>query len=228
LAETLDSLDGASNYADWIFELLEPHLGDRVLEVGAGHGTFTELLARQRTVVATELSARCITELDARFAARPDVTVLATDVAGAAPYGPYDAAVLVNVLEHIEDDAAALGDLASMLRPGGRLILWVPAFEGLYSDFDRRVGHYRRYRLPELRSKLSAAGLEPVGLRYANSLGAVAWWIFARQLRMNPTSARNARAFDRVGVPVVRGVERRLNLPFGQSVFAVGVRRPQR
>ena len=102
--------------------------------------------------------------------------------------------------------------------------MWVPAFEGLYSDFDRRIGHYRRYRLAELRSKLSTAGFEPVDLRYVNSVGAVAWWVFARQLRTNPTSPGSAKLFDRVAVPVVRGLERRLKPPFGQSVFAVGVR----
>jgi SAM-dependent methyltransferase len=224
LAETLDSLDEATNYANWIFELLEPYLGAHVLEVGAGHGTFTARLARERTVVATELSPRSIAELRDRFRSRSDVVVLATDVPGAASDGPYDAAVLINVLEHIDDDAAALRELASMLRPGGRLILWVPAFESLYSDFDRRIGHYRRYRLGDLRSKLSTAGFEVAELRYVNSVGAVAWWVFARRLRRNPTSPGSAKLFDRVAVPVVRRLEGKLKPPFGQSVFAVGVR----
>src|ERR1700677_1690693 len=83
LAETLDSLDGAGNYAQWIYDLLEPHLGPTVLEVGAGHGTFTELMADRRRVVATELSPRCIAALRERFESRPEVEVLDTDVAGA-------------------------------------------------------------------------------------------------------------------------------------------------
>jgi XTP/dITP diphosphohydrolase len=224
LAETLDSLDGADNYARWIFDLLEPHLGPRVLEVGAGHGTFTDMLARERRVMATELSPRCIEVLRQRFVGRPEVEVLASDVSGAGLHGPYDAAVLINVLEHIDDDGQALRELASALRPGGRLILWVPAFEALYSDFDRRIGHRRRYRLGELRAKLTAAGLDPVDLRYVNSVGAVAWWVAARHLRMNPTSRRNSSLFDRFAVPVVRRVESRVRPPFGQSVFAVATR----
>jgi len=224
LAETLDSLDGASHYAKWIFDLLEPYLGPRVLEVGAGHGTFTELMANGRHVVATDLSPRCITELRERFAGRSEVDVLATDVAGAGSHGPFEAAVLINVLEHIEDDDGALRDLASALHPGGRLILWVPAFESLYSDFDRRVGHHRRYRVPELRAKLTTAGLELVEIRYVNAAGAIVWWIFARQLRRNPTSPRSSKLFDRIAVPVVRRVERHIRMPFGQSVFAVATR----
>jgi SAM-dependent methyltransferase len=225
LAVTLESLDAAVNYARWIADLLEPYLGERVLEVGAGHGTFTELLAPGRAVVATELSPRCVAELQGRFASRSEVTVLDADVKGAAEHGPYDAAVLINVLEHIEDDRTVLRDLAAVLKPGGRLLLWVPAFEGLYSDFDRRVGHFRRYRIPPLRATLTDAGFEPVELRYANSVGAIAWWIFARQLRRNPTSPRSAKLFDRLAVPVVRRLERRVNAPFGQSIFAVA-RRP--
>jgi SAM-dependent methyltransferase len=224
LAETLETLEMASNYLRWIFALIEPHLGSRILEVGAGHGTFTELLAPGRTVIATELSRRCLDELHHRFSGCPEVTVLEADVAAAADLGPYDTAVLVNVLEHIEDDAGALRDLRSLLRPGGRLLLWVPAFQALYSDFDRRVGHHRRYRIPGLRSQLLNARFEPVELRYANLFGAIAWWVFSRQLRRNPTSPRSATAFDRLAVPWVRAIERHIRPPFGQSIFAVAVR----
>jgi len=225
LADSLESLDEVGNYAHWIFDLLEPHLGPTVLEVGAGHGTFTELIAAGRDVVATELSQRCVATLHDRFDGHPGVAVLSTDVAGAVSHGPFDAAVLINVLEHIEDDDRALLDLAPALAPGGRLILWVPAFESLYSDFDRRVGHFRRYRVPQLRAKLISAGLEPVDIRYVNSLGAVAWWVVARQLRRTPTSRGSAQLFDRMAVPVVRRVERRIKMPFGQSILAVAIRR---
>ena len=79
LEEVLDDLDASTpNYADWIASLLEPHLGMRVLEVGAGHGTITARLARNgRTVVATDLSKRCVGELEARFADDPSVEVRA-------------------------------------------------------------------------------------------------------------------------------------------------------
>ena len=120
LAVTLESLDAAVNYARWIADLLEPYLGERVLEVGAGHGTFTGLLAPGRTVVATELSPRCVAELRARFAGRPDVTVLDTDVKGAAPRGPYDAAVLVT------GDNPGSGERASIARSGAGIPVAAP------------------------------------------------------------------------------------------------------
>jgi len=224
LAETLDNLDGAAGYAAWIFELCAPHLHGRVLEVGAGHGTFTELIAgRVDEVVATDLSERCAAILDERFASDPKVSVVCGGLEEIGDRGLFDSVVVINVLEHIEDDRAALDTLAGLLRPGGALILWVPAFEALYSDFDRRVGHVRRYRSEELRAKVETAGLEVTESRYVNPVGGLAWLVTAKWLRRTPTDAGPVRIFDRYFVPWLRRVDRHFHPPFGQSVFLSAV-----
>src|SRR5215471_5016387 len=121
LSSVLSTLEGADNYADWIYELVRPHLGDRVLEVGAGHGELTERLRRDAHVTATDLSKRCIDALAKRFAGDPNVEVLQADVAAlGAEHRQFDSVVLVNVLEHIDEDVAALSDLRDVLRPGDR------------------------------------------------------------------------------------------------------------
>jgi SAM-dependent methyltransferase len=225
LASNLDNLDDADNYAGWIFELIEPHLGAEVLEIGAGHGTFTEMLARKaKRVVASDLSERCISRLRERFSGAQSVEILHGSVESAAAHGPFDSVILINVLEHIEDDDGALAELGQLLRPGGRIILWVPAFSLLYSDFDRRIGHYRRYRRPGLRTQLSDAGFEVRDIRYVNAVGAVAWLVLARLLRRTPTHGAPVKVFDRYFVPVLKRLERRWQPPFGQSVLAVAVR----
>ncbi len=222
LAETLDNLDGADNYAAWIFEQVEPHLGDSVLEVGAGHGTFTEILsARGARVVATDVSQRCADVLRERFAGDERVTVAHGGAEAAAGLPPFDSAVLINVLEHIPDDDAALRDLSATLKPGGRLILWVPAFQLLYSDFDRKIGHYRRYRKHELAAQLRRAGYDVAEIRYLNSVGALAWLVVARLLRRAPTGGASVKIYDSYFVPVLKRLEGRHGAPFGQSVFAV-------
>lgn len=223
LAGTLDSVDGAVNYAAWIHEMASPYLGSRVLEVGAGHGTLTELLADDgRTVVASELSDRCVGILAERFSTNPQVRVARGDIENARSCGTFDTAVLVNVLEHIEDDGEALRQICQMLEPGGRLVLWVPAHPGLYSSFDRLIGHYRRYRLRELRCELESAGFSVEEIKYANAVGAFAWWLTARMLRRDPTRGPGVKVFDRTVVPVVRRFESAVRPPFGQSIFAVG------
>jgi SAM-dependent methyltransferase len=226
LAETLDNMDDAANYAAWIFSLLAPHLGSEVAEVGAGHGTFTELLAGSaKRVVASDLSERCAALLSDRYASHPGVEVLQGAIGASAERGPFDSVILINVLEHIEDDDATLREIAGMLKPGGRVILWVPAFELLYSEFDSKIGHYRRYRTGTLAAQLRAAGFGVTDLRYVNPVGGLAWLILARLLHRTPTNGAPVAIFDRYFVPVLRRIEGRWQPPFGQSVFAVGTKR---
>ncbi len=223
LSTVLESLQGAERYADWILALAEPHLGPRVLEIGAGHGEMTQRLVRTHEVTATDLSPRCVDELRGRFAGDPRVRVELADAGSIDHEDQFDAAILVNVLEHIEDDVQALRDISERLRPGGRIVIFVPAFEGLYSEFDRRVGHRRRYRRSQLVETVDRAGLGVVDARYVNSLGAIAWWTFARQLGQVPTQSWSVRLFDRV-VPALRRVEAEHQPRFGQSLFCVAER----
>jgi SAM-dependent methyltransferase len=222
LEDTLDNLDGADNYAAWIFEQVEPHLGEDVLEVGAGHGTFTEIMSERGVrVVATDVSERCVDRLRARFQGNDCVAVVHGGADAAAGHGPFESAVLINVLEHIEDDDSVLRELSATLKPGGRLILWVPAFMFLYSDFDRQIGHYRRYRKGGLRRRLTEAGFTVTDIRYINLVGAIAWFVVARMMRKAPTKGVSVGIYDSYFVPVLKRLEGTRGVPFGQSVFAV-------
>jgi hypothetical protein len=99
----------------------------------------------------------------------------------------------------------------------------VPAFSFLYSDFDRRIGHHRRYSRTGLRTQLADAGYEVQTVSYVNAVGAVAWLVLARFLRRTPTSSAPVRVFDKYFVPVLRPLEGRWSPPFGQSVVAIAV-----
>lgn len=222
LEDTLDNLDGAENYAGWILSLVEPHLGKDVLEVGAGHGTFTEMLsARGYRVVATDLSERCYGVLKERFDGDERVTVVLGGADAAAQLPQHDSAVLINVLEHIPDDDAVLRELGATLKPGGRLVLWVPAYQSLYSDFDRKIGHYRRYTKKALRAQLVRAGYQVSAIRYHNTVGALAWLMVARLMHRDPTGGAPVKIYDSLFVPLLKRLEGTWGAPFGQSVFAV-------
>jgi SAM-dependent methyltransferase len=223
LLETLGALDGATNYRDWILELADPFLAatDTILEVGAGHGTFTQALSERAHVTATELGHEGLQRLRSRFSTTVSVTVSDLPLAE-LPSGAFDAAFLSNVLEHIEDDVAALRDLARVVRPGGAVVVFSPAFTALYSDFDRRIGHHHRYRLPELRRRFAAAGLQVQESRYVNSVGFFSWFFLVRILSVTPENPRAVQMFDRGVVPWLRRLEARRPPPLGQSVFVVG------
>jgi len=222
LASTLDNLDAATNYADWIVALMAPYLRGRILEVGAGHGKFTDLLARYGPVTATELSDRAVAVLRARYAGSDRVTVRH---AGELTDAGFDTAVMVNVLEHIDDDVGALRSVGDDLRPGGEVVVFSPAFNALYSRFDSAVGHFRRYTRATLVRAVADADLELVEARYVNAPGALAWYVLATRLGQRPTAGWSTMIYDRVVVPVVRRVEQWRRPPFGQSLLVVA-RRP--
>jgi glycosyltransferase involved in cell wall biosynthesis/ubiquinone/menaquinone biosynthesis C-methylase UbiE len=221
LAEVLDSLgENAPNYTDWIADMAAPYLGPVVLEVGAGHGSITERLrADGREVIATDISKRCLDLLDERFGDHDDVDVRYLDLFADAPLEDrVDTVVLINVLEHI-DDIEALDKIKQVLKPGGFLLLYVPAFDVLYSPFDSAVGHRRRYTRFALATRLRESGYIVVESRYVNMPGAFAWFILARLLRQRPTEAGLVQIYDRMVVPRLRRIEARFRPGFGQSLF---------
>jgi 2-polyprenyl-3-methyl-5-hydroxy-6-metoxy-1,4-benzoquinol methylase len=212
----------AANYQTWLYDLASPHLGPTCLEIGSGRGDLTGHLAEGRRLVATDVSEQFVGILEDRFADSSNVTVRHLDMDTFVPDERYDSIVMMNVLEHIEDDGAALKTLREALNPGGRIVLYVPAFMLLYSDFDREIGHYRRYRKKQLRELVQRAGFEVVDQRYVNSLGALGWFVYSRVLGRKPSDQLTISACDRIVVPIVRRVEGRIPPPFGLSVLVVG------
>ena len=224
LERTLDELeDKFPNYNEWLRSLVAPVATGRVLEVGAGVGTFTTaLLQTASQVVAVEPSARGVAALEQLAAEDSRVTVIHGLSSDATPHGLFDAAVLLNVLEHIEHDEAVLEELRALVRPGGHVAVFSPAFELLMSDFDRSIGHVRRYRRRDLSARFTHAGFEVTQARYVNTVGFFAWLIVVRLINRHPTGLSLGRFYDRFVVPVTRWVESRIRPPFGQSVLVIG------
>ncbi|HEX9460980.1 MAG TPA: methyltransferase domain-containing protein [Alphaproteobacteria bacterium] len=214
----LEVIAEAVNYNTWLAETVVTGLAHRspVVDFGAGSGTFSRMVRdRGAQVVCVE----------------PDPTLAARlrgdgfDVHGslaALPDAAVPAVYSLNVLEHIEDDAAALRELNRILSPGGRLLLYVPAFPILYSSFDARYGHQRRYRKSALRSRVAAAGFRVVACRYADSLGFFAALAFrALDSGAGTVSMSAVRVYDRALFPVSRQLDRLCGGVFGKNVLLV-------
>jgi len=219
----------AKNYFAWQSRLVVRELGLRVVEVGCGIGNFTGLLLDRELVIALDPEEACVESLCGRFRGRANLKALVSQP-GSEAFGELkrylpDSVVCVNVLEHIEDDAAALRAMAEILIPGGVIVLLVPAFEALYGPIDRNLGHYRRYRRGPLRKLAGAVGLEVRKLHYINALGLFGWWVNARVLKRETQSDRQIAVFDRWMVPIFSALEGAIHPPFGQSLLAV-LRRP--
>lgn len=229
LARTLDRLDDAHNYADWVAALITPHLSGRVLEIGAGIGSMSaRIRPHADTLVIGEPHHESYLALTRRFDGDHSVTVTADELSSIAVNEDaerFDAVVMVNVLEHIADDLAAATHLHHLLHPGGRLIIFVPAFEALMSNFDRRIGHHRRYRRSSLERALPHTHWQIDTMHYVNAPGFVLWWLGMRILRLNPATSPATRLFDRYVVPRLRTIETWRTPPCGQSLFVVAHKR---
>jgi len=221
---TLRRVEVLKRYTEFLWELMRPYVGQRVLEVGSGTGAMTRYLSTRERVVATDLDAQYVELLRRTYAGSPNIEVRQLDLAhiredGLAPQS-FDTVVCSNVLEHVEDDGAALRAMRDLCVPGGRVILIIPAFQQLYGAIDEAIGHYRRYTRPEIEAKLAAAGMAVEHTSYFNSLGMFGWWLNAVVLRRRSVPGFQARVNDRL-TPLLR-LERKLRPPVGMSLLAVG------
>jgi SAM-dependent methyltransferase len=221
----LEHLKEARGLTEWMFEQFETDVKGRVLEVGAGIGTFSEILLGQPIdhLLAMEPWAPCVEVLEREFGGDDRVTVLAEALPGAPSLEGHDDTVdfilCQNVLEHIGDDLGALRSMVAALKPGGRLHLLVPAHPWLYGPLDHSYGHYRRYTRSAVRERLMLAGFEIDELYSFNALGIAGWWVQNRRGTDAEISSGSLRAYETL-LKVWKPIERRLRPSIGLSVIA--------
>ena len=215
--------ESAPNYLSWVADLCRPHLGRRVLEVGAGLGAITARYEQGREVVVNDVSPTCVQTLRERFAGQPNVRIEDRDLRTLELDERFDSVLMVNVLEHIADDVEALRGLSRLLVQGGKVIVYVPALNALYGALDHKIGHYRRYSVWRLREVFREAGLEPVELRWVNLLAIPAWAAFGRgDVNDSQRSSKLLSLWDRTAVPAGRLLEAHVRAPIGLNVLGVG------
>jgi SAM-dependent methyltransferase len=217
----LERLDRAGAYIDWVFEEARPHLGSSILEVGCGTGTYTTLFGRTGArVLAMDLEDAFVQAARSTTSAMPNVEVRQGDVTTAVWDRDFDTVVMLDVLEHLDDDRAMLQRLHHAMRPGGRILLKVPAFAWLHGSLDDAVGHRRRYDRRTLERVLEQAGFSAARTWYFNALAIPGWWLNGSVLRRPTPPAAQLELLDRL-VPIFRAVDRVTRPVVGLSLFGV-------
>lgn len=227
----LEAMDFAVRYHEWILDLMRPYLGKDLVEVGAGTGSFSQLLLRTgpRSLTLVEPSAM-FESLKVNVKANGSVNIrYFHDIFGhaadrIAAEAPPDSIIYINVLEHIEDDVSELRRACETLVPGGRLFIFVPAMPFLFSEFDKKIGHFRRYRRKELREKLVSAGFEVLMDRWFDAPGILPWALKYRLMRSTTMESGAVQLYDRVVVPIIRPLENMLNPPIGKNLLFIAQR----
>ena len=233
IGKDLEAMSVTVNYQNWIIEQFKPFIGKHVVEVGAGTGSISAMLLAEnpQTLALVEPSdmfqqleqniGRIETNTEVSFHHSIFLAAGAEIVAKQRP----DTIVYVNVLEHIEDDQKELDAIYECLESGGHALIFVPALMALYGEFDRKIGHFRRYSKIELEEKCRSAGFEIVHSKYFDLAGVIPWFVKYRLLRSDSLGSAAVKIYDKLVVPIAKPFERLIRIPVGKNVL-MAVRKP--
>lgn len=225
----LEAMAFAQRYHEWILQSFRRYLGRRIVEVGAGTGSFSELLlsCSPELLVLVEPSREMFQLLEERLdrhEGSPKIQLHNAsfiDVANQVKAETPDSILYVNVLEHIENDDEELAQVHETLPANGRVFIFVPAFQWLYGGFDERVGHFRRYTRAGLIKKCQEAKFNVLHSQYFDSTGVLPWWIKYRLFKSNALNVRDVRLYDRLVVPIARRLESVASPPIGKNLLLI-------
>jgi ubiquinone/menaquinone biosynthesis C-methylase UbiE len=219
----------ASLFAEVTYGIERPLL----LDLGCGTGALLDDLAHAATVVGADFSPDALAFCRARSEASGSRHRLARADARALPFATdaFDCVTALDIIEHLDRDRDALGEIRRVLRPGGHLLATVPAFMSLWSSHDEALHHQRRYVAPQFRALVESVGLTVLKVSYVvTSLFPIVWLL----RRWDRLAQRSAPAEAHI-VPVSRPVNaalvalsdwearllRRWNLPVGLTVVLI-------
>ena len=223
--EVLEDLSEMPNYNEWIVGQFTAKLGGRAVEIGAGLGTISERLRPLvQTLDLVEPAPALAERLREKFSGDDCCTVAEQTLESWIEETPgeiYDSVIMVNVLEHIEDDHAAARGLFAAMKTGGKLLIFVPALPFLYSELDQIYGHFRRYRQRELRNCIESAGFRIERLRYFDITGVFPWWLLNTIMGKISFHQPSLRVYDKILVPPTRLMESILPPPLGKNLVLI-------
>ncbi|MDX1906852.1 MAG: methyltransferase domain-containing protein [Bacteroidia bacterium] len=228
---TLEAIAAADQFNTWMATTVADWMvPGTVLEVGSGIGNISAyFLAKGYQITLSDIRPSYCEELTNMFAGYSNLQgVRAVDLvhpAFEAEYadllGSFDNVYALNVIEHIEDDSLALANCQRLLRPGGRLIILVPAWQALYNTFDVSLQHYRRYTARTMQAAFKRAGVPVIKHFYFNLMGIAGWFFSGHILRKKVIPSGQMKLYNQL-VPVFKLIDWLTGRRVGLSVIVVG------
>jgi ubiquinone/menaquinone biosynthesis C-methylase UbiE len=222
----LELFKEAINWKNNLLRHIRPHISFPVLEVGAGIGSNTILFNNkvgscwQLLEPDTEF-AEILSEEIKQGTLPANCHLKQGTIFDLAAGSEFNCILYIDVLEHIADDQTEICRALDLLAPGGKLIILAPAFQSLYSPFDKAIGHYRRYKANDLKMLLRAASGKVVANYYLDCLGFIASICNKLLLRQGYPGVRQLKFWDRVLVPVSAKIDPLFRRYFGKSLLFI-------
>lgn len=224
--ETLKVIEDARRFNGWMFGTIRPYLRGKVLEIGSGIGNIsTEAIEAGFELTLSDIRDSYCAYLRKKF---PERLVLSLDLVHPdfeiiykEHLQSFDAAFALNVLEHIKEDHLALRNAKKLLKPGGSLVILVPAYQWLYNGFDKELFHFRRYKRESLEAVFRSAGFQFEKSFYFNVAGIPGWWFSGSVMKKKIIPAGQMKLFNSL-VPVFKICDTVLGRSIGLSVVGVG------
>ena len=206
----LHSLERAQRFNRWMADSIAPYVGARVLEIGAGIGNITTWLLPRDLYVASDINPHYLHYLRNMSVGKPYLTVDRIDLEDPACFTPwqgkFDTVICLNVLEHVRDPKQSLRNIFSALQPGGKLVLYVPQGQHLYSSLDEVLGHRCRYSREMLQAELEETGFRLERFRDFNHFAVPGWYVNGKILKRRHFSRSQLKIFNMV-VPVLKRLD---------------------
>lgn len=223
--QELALFEKAVNWKRYFSSYIKPLIGKNVLEVGGGIGGTTQLLndgssLKWIILEPDEEMNKILLRKKETLPPFSNCSILGETICGLHSSEKFDTIIYIDVLEHIEDDKAEMLRATQFLQPGGYLIILSPAFQFLFSPFDKAIGHFRRYTSKSLEAVVPAE-LKPIRLHYLDSAGFFASLANKLFLKQSYPSKQQVQTWDRLLVPVSKRIDKIFFHSFGKSILGI-------
>lgn len=227
----LERFAGAGNFNQWLYDNIAPFCDGHVLEAGSGIGNITRLFLKNGfTVTASDLRQEYKAVLDGQFGKEAHyngsiLLDLENPVIENRYWGSFDTVVALNVIEHVAHPETAIKTCIRLLKPNGKLVILVPAFQTLFNSFDKELGHYTRYNASTLKALLEREPeLSVMHTKYFNAMGIAGWWFNGTVLGKKLIPENQLQWYNKL-VPLFRLLDRVTLNRVGLSVIAAAYKK---
>ncbi len=221
----LNLFSHAKNFKKYYYDLAKYYLSssEHVLEVGAGIGSQTLMFSSKvefTSWTCVEPDDKNLSTLKSKFIHDKRFSFVSASLDDFHTDQKFDLILLADVLEHMPNDFSALKYLLSLLADNGTLLIYVPACQFLFSNFDSSIGHFRRYSIPTL-SQIVPSKKSIYCIKYFDSAGFILSLLNKLFLRSSSPNLKQILFWDRIIVPLSTVFDRLLNFKFGKNIFCV-------